>query len=79
MSEHVRALLGTPRMFALVRDDDEDGAEVVAYGLSLPGGDAATIGVRRPTFGYWTSAQSAARRLRSELIWLEGDGRLSTS
>ncbi|MGJ6961471.1 hypothetical protein ACSDR0_06125 [Streptosporangium sp. G11] len=66
-------------MFALVQEfyeDDEgeeDGesvTEVVAYGLTLPGGTAATVGANGNGFGRWTSAYSAARRLHSDLVWL---------
>ncbi|MEV4751312.1 hypothetical protein AB0K21_33530 [Streptosporangium sp. NPDC049248] len=73
--EEVRALAGgLPRVFALVREaeDEEITARVVAYGLALPGGDAATVGATRG-FGRWTSARSAAYRLGSDLVWL-GDG-----
>jgi hypothetical protein len=76
VSERVRALLGTPRLFALVRDDaeDETEAEVVAYGIALPDGAAATVGVRHPMTGRWISPHTAAARLHSELIWFgEGD------
>lgn len=66
-----------PRMFALVQefyeDDGESFTEVVAYGLALPGGTAATVGATGHGFGRWTSAHSAARRLHSDLVWL-GDG-----
>ncbi|MGC5011882.1 hypothetical protein ACLQ2R_14050 [Streptosporangium sp. DT93] len=73
--EDVRALAGgLPRVFALVQefgDHDEEGvAEVVAYGLALPGGEAATVGVTARGFGSWRSADSAAHRLRSDLVWL---------
>ncbi|WP_329429270.1 hypothetical protein OG339_10735 [Streptosporangium sp. NBC_01495] len=73
--EDVRALAGgLPRVFALVQefgDHDGDGiAEVVAYGLALPGGEAATVGVTARGFGSWRSADSAAYRLHSDLVWL---------
>ncbi|MEV0419532.1 hypothetical protein [Streptosporangium canum] len=76
--EGVRALAGgLPRMFALVQetgeDDEEIVVEVVAYGLALPCGTAATVGVVNG-FGRWTSARSAASRLRSDLVWLGDDG-----
>ncbi|MER5624951.1 hypothetical protein ABT061_28345 [Streptosporangium sp. NPDC002544] len=77
--EEVRALAGgLPRVFALVREAEGEGegeeimARLVAYGLALPGGDAATVGTPRG-FGRWTSARSAAYRLGSDLVWL-GDG-----
>ncbi|GAA4190403.1 hypothetical protein GCM10022252_28670 [Streptosporangium oxazolinicum] len=61
-------------MFALVQEfDDPDGeglSEVVAYGLVLPGGEAATVGVTARGFGSWRSADSAAYRLHSDLVWL---------
>ncbi len=66
-----------PRLFALIQEcgGDDEGVvtEVVAYGLTLPGGTAATFGANGHGFGRWTSAHSAARRLRSDLVWL-GDG-----
>ncbi|MEV8636350.1 hypothetical protein AB0395_32320 [Streptosporangium sp. NPDC051023] len=72
-AEEVRALAGgLPRVFALVQgfEDDEEGvAGVVAYGLELPCGTAATVGVDRG-FGRWSSALSAATRLDSDLVWL---------
>ncbi|MEV7013117.1 hypothetical protein [Streptosporangium sp. NPDC051022] len=75
--EGVRALAGgLPRVFALVRELDEDEEEVaetiVAYGLELPCGTAATVGVDHG-FGRRRSALSAATRLGSELVWLEPD------
>lgn len=80
-SGHIReetpALTGEPRLFALIQEcaGDNEGVmtEVVAYGLTLPGGAAATVGVNGNGFGRWTSAHSAARRLHSDLLWL-GDG-----
>ncbi|WP_440104274.1 hypothetical protein [Streptosporangium sp. H16] len=71
----MRALAGgLPRAFALVQEfGDHEGegvAEVVAYGLALPGGEAATVGVTARGFGSWQSADSAAYRLRSDLVWL---------
>ncbi|WP_433362765.1 hypothetical protein [Streptosporangium sp. CA-115845] len=77
--EEVRALAGgLPRVFALVQEAEGEGEEImarlVAYGLALPGGDAATVGAVRG-FGRWTSARSAAYRLGSDLVWLgDGDG-----
>ncbi|WP_156056065.1 hypothetical protein [Streptosporangium roseum] len=74
----MRALAGgLPRMFALVQetgeDDEEIVTEVVAYGLALPCGTAATVGVVNG-FGRWMSAHSTASRLRSDLVWLGDDG-----
>ncbi|GHH62652.1 hypothetical protein GCM10017673_02240 [Streptosporangium violaceochromogenes] len=67
---------GSPRVFALVREFDEGGedeaatiAEVVAYGLTLPDGTAATVSPTGHGFGRWRSAHSAASRLRSSLVW----------
>lgn len=77
--EEIRALAGgLPRMFALVRqaegEDEEIMARLVAYGLALPGGDAATVGAIRG-FDRWMSPRSAAYRLGSDLVWLgDGDG-----
>ncbi|MEV5413632.1 hypothetical protein AB0K60_32995 [Thermopolyspora sp. NPDC052614] len=76
--ERVRAFIGTPRLFALVRHDEDEGStEVVAYGIALPEGGAATIGVGRSSFGRWISAQTAATRLRTELVWVGQGGRPS--
>ncbi|MFF0578592.1 hypothetical protein ACFY19_24170 [Streptosporangium saharense] len=57
------------RAFALVQEIDEGETEVVAYGLELPTGVAATVGVVQG-FGRWQSARNAARRLHSDLVWL---------
>lgn len=57
-----------PRAFALVR------GEVLAYGVTLPGGQAATVAANGLGHGLWNSAQSAAKRLRSDLVWFGGDG-----
>ncbi|MFI6454855.1 hypothetical protein ACIBF6_25215 [Streptosporangium amethystogenes] len=66
-----------PRMFALVQEFDEDderdgpsSPEVVAYGLALPDGTAATVTRNGYGFGRWTNAHRAARRLGSDLVWL---------
>ncbi|MBB4918246.1 hypothetical protein [Streptosporangium saharense] len=56
-----------PQAFALVR------GEVLAYGVTLPGGQAATVRADGGAHGLWNSAQSAAKRLRSDLVWF-GDG-----
>ncbi len=74
--EDMRALIRElPRMFALVQgcDNEETVAEVVAYGLALPGGTATTVGANGHGFGLWRSADSAAWRLHSDLVWL-GEG-----
>lgn len=60
---------GPVRAFALVQEIDEGETEVVAYGLELPDGIAATVGVVQG-FGRWQSARNAARRLHSDLVWL---------
>ena len=72
-AEEVRAVAGgLPRVFALVQGfEEESGGKVVAYGLELPCGTAATVGVDQG-FGRWRSARSAAARLGSELVWLGG-------
>lgn len=69
--ERVRVLTGgLPRLFALVQGFEEEGAAgVVAYGLEMPCGAAATVGVVQG-FGRWRSAYSAASRLHSDLVWL---------
>lgn len=65
-----------PRMFALVQGFDEDerdgrgSREVVAYGLALPDGTAATVTRSGYGFGRWTNADRAAHRLGSDLVWL---------
>lgn len=63
-----------PRLFILVREDfDEDDVvvrEVVAYGIALPDGAAATIPAKGNGFGRWISPQSASRRLHSDLVWI---------
>ncbi|MEU7988870.1 hypothetical protein AB0B56_28800 [Streptosporangium canum] len=64
---------GLPRMFALVQEFDEDDeivTEVMAYGLALPEGGAATVGVAASGFGRWISADSAASRLGCDLVWI---------
>ncbi|TDC73667.1 hypothetical protein [Actinomadura sp. 7K507] len=72
----VVALAGgaAPRLFALVREDyGEDDAvveEVVAYGVALPDGSAATVPLSGRGLGRWLTPQSASRRMLSELVWL---------
>ncbi|WP_214410876.1 hypothetical protein [Sphaerisporangium fuscum] len=43
---------------------------VVAVGMALPGGGAATVATDGREFGRWGSADRAARRLHSECVWL---------
>lgn len=63
-AEWVAALVGgvAPRLFALVREDyGEDDAvveEVVAYGIALPNGSAATVLARGSGFGRWISPRA---------------------
>lgn len=63
-----------PRLFVLVQEGvDEDDVvvrEVVAYGIALPGGAAATVPARGNGFGRWISPETASRRLCSELVWV---------
>jgi hypothetical protein len=67
-----------PRLFVLVQDvveiEDEVAVtltrEVVAYGIALPDGAAATVSATGQAFGRWQSPESASRRLSSELVWL---------
>lgn len=65
---------GSPRLFALVQEDEDEHEQVVrtvtAYGIELPGGEAVTIGAAMPGWGRWHSAGSARRRMFSELVWL---------
>jgi hypothetical protein len=64
-----------PKLFALVQEFDEEDAvvrEIVAYGIAMPDGSAATC--KGPTFARWQSAESASRRLCSELVWLSSAG-----
>lgn len=42
----------------------------MAYGIALPGGDAATFGPRGHSFGHWSSAHRAAYLHDAELVWL---------
>lgn len=63
-----------PRMFALVREDageDDSVAEkIVAYGIALPDGSAATVSAGGSGFARWLTPESASRRTFSELVWL---------
>lgn len=65
---------GPPRLFALIQEDEDEHEQVVrtvaAYGIELPGGEAATIGEAVPGWGRWLSAGNARRRMFSELVWL---------
>ena len=64
---------GHPRAFVLVREeldaDDSVVREVVAYGIALPDGGAATVPAEGCSFGRWLSPESAARRLDAEVVW----------
>ncbi|WP_019630299.1 hypothetical protein [Actinomadura atramentaria] len=44
--------------------------EVIAFGVALPRGSATTLGTNGGPFGQWRSPESAAHRLRSELVWV---------
>ncbi|TDC63697.1 hypothetical protein E1200_21760 [Actinomadura sp. GC306] len=74
--ERVVALVGgaAPRLFALVREDcGEDDVvveEVLAYGIAMPDGSAATVPLSGRGFGRWLTPVSASRRMLSELVWL---------
>ncbi|MCO5996838.1 hypothetical protein [Actinoallomurus rhizosphaericola] len=57
-----------PRLFALVREDDGDGTEFVAWGMALPDGRAVTFG--RGNVGQWSGPASAARLMFADLRWL---------
>ncbi|MFG2090425.1 MULTISPECIES: hypothetical protein [unclassified Spirillospora] len=63
-----------PRLFALVREvlgeDDAVLEEVVAYGIVLPDGSAATVPLSGRGFGRWLTPESASRRMVSDLVWL---------
>lgn len=63
-----------PRVFALVRDDDEV-AGLVAWGMELPGGDAVTVGSTADAregrnIGSWSSPHRAARIHQAEIEWV---------
>ncbi|MBE1534381.1 hypothetical protein [Actinomadura algeriensis] len=64
---------GRPRAFVLVREgldaDDAVVREIVAYGIALPDGGAATVPAEGCSFGRWISPESAARRLDAEVDW----------
>jgi hypothetical protein len=64
---------GPPRLFALVQEDEDEHEEVVrqvtAYGIELPGGEAATVGAVHG-WGRWLSADSASEWTGSDLVWL---------
>lgn len=63
-----------PRLFVLVQEGFyEDGAAVrvvVAYGIALPDGAAATVFARGHGFARWISPESASRRTHSDLVWV---------
>jgi hypothetical protein len=65
---------GPPRLFALVYEGDDENdqivREVMAYGIALPNGSAATVGAAGSGWGRWRSACSASRRTGSDLVWL---------
>ena len=55
------------------RDPGEGDAvvdEVVAYGIVMPDGSAATVPISGRGFGRWLTPESASRRMQSELVWL---------
>jgi hypothetical protein len=62
-----------PRLFALVQEDEDENNrviwEVMAYGMVLPNGSAATVGSAGTGFGSWRSPESASRHTYSELVW----------
>ncbi|GII79195.1 hypothetical protein Sru01_41770 [Sphaerisporangium rufum] len=76
--EVVQGLLGgLPRVFARIRDqghgeDERSDLRVVALGLALPDGGAATVEVGGNGFGRWGSAERAAWVLGGECVWLRG-------
>lgn len=74
-ADDLRELTGfEPRLFALVQEFAEADAvipEVVAYGISLPGG-ATTVHAGGRSIGRWASAESAASRFGACLVWLNG-------
>jgi len=60
-----------PRLFALC---DEDG-DVIAYGMTLPDGSAATVqwsGGSRGAFGVWSSPGVPADLWTCAIAWLDG-------
>ena len=44
--------------------------EVVAYGIVMPDGSAATVPLGGRGLGWWCTPESASRRMFSELVWL---------
>jgi hypothetical protein len=64
----------TPRLFVLVREESgENDAvvdEVVAYGIAMPDGSAATVPPGGRGFGRWLTPESASRRMCSKVVWL---------
>ena len=62
---------GPPRLFALVQEDEDEDEQLVrhvmAYGIELPGGEAATVGA---VPGHWPSADSASECVGSDVLWL---------
>ncbi|SNT30575.1 hypothetical protein SAMN05443665_10234 [Actinomadura meyerae] len=63
-----------PRLFALVRDesgeDDTAVEEILAYGIALPDGSAATVPLSGRGFGRWLTPESASDRTSAALVWL---------
>ncbi|GAA4240777.1 hypothetical protein GCM10022254_66830 [Actinomadura meridiana] len=63
-----------PRLFALVREDLGEGDavldELVAYGIVMPDGSAATVPLSGHWFARWLTPESASRRMGSEVVWL---------
>ncbi|MEV5709591.1 hypothetical protein [Actinoallomurus sp. NPDC052274] len=68
LSARLRRRPELPRMFALVREDDGDGTEFVAWGMALPDGRAVTFG--KGNVGEWSSPAGAARLMFADLRWL---------
>ncbi|WP_301174119.1 hypothetical protein [Actinomadura geliboluensis] len=44
--------------------------EILAYGIALPDGAAATVPLSGRWFGRWLTPESASRRTAAELVWL---------
>ncbi|TDD89291.1 hypothetical protein E1293_04965 [Actinomadura darangshiensis] len=78
VAEWAVALAGgvAPRLFMLVREDfgeDDDAVvteEVLAFGIVMPDGSAATVPLSGRGFGRWLTPESASRRTSSDLVWL---------